>query len=329
MSNVLELVPRKTGGQMRSLVRSGNGFYALVHGKSPVLLEKGTDYLAKNFLCLGTRDEDCPCSSCNRYGEEHPDLMVRYPSAAGNLLEADTDACIKFLEDTSMFTGKKCVVLKGAQKMTPASVGNLLKILEENIPKASIILESNSWDSVSPVLRSRCQKVFVGDDTRGGMFLRLKDEGVNTKTADELSRVGTFLGYDIVEYKDRVLEAHKALPSLLQSMLKGKASAALDKYGEFASKAKAEDLSILSDLIVSTLVDLQKITFMATSQINMPSRLEWLTELRSETSESVLEVAVNAFRISSTALPAHRRSMIIWAIAVVCEEVNLKKGTKV
>jgi hypothetical protein len=325
MSNLLNIFPKRTSDQVFSMVRLNRGFFALVHGRSEYLREQGALYLAKNYLCLGTRDEDCPCSSCRRIDDEHPDLLIRTPSASGNLLVGDTDACISFLEESSMVTGKKCVILKGVDRLTPAAVGGLLKILEESVPQASIILTATSESKVTPTLRSRCQRVFVGDDTRGSLYIRLSDSGSNTKTSEELSRVGTMLSLDVVDNKDLVVEAHKAIPAIVQNMLKGKTVAALTKYSEYASKAKAEGLQALSDMMVSTFVDVQKVTFTAASHINMPSRLEWLTSMRDEVPEGVIESAVNAFRRVSNGPPNHRRAMIVWAICAVCEEVNLHK----
>jgi hypothetical protein len=322
MSTILNLVPKKASEQLYSMVRLNKGFFTLLTGGSSYLREESAFYLSKNFLCIGTRDEECPCRSCHKEPEEHPDLLVRVPSSAGNLLVEATNSCVAFLEEHSMVTGKKCVVLHGVDKITPAALGGLLKILEESIPSASIILTAESLAKVAPTLRSRCRTIFVGDNTRKSLFIRLLDNGTNAKTSEELSRIGPMLTEDVSLEKERALVVHKAIPGIVAHIFKGKASDALTKYSEFASKAKAGDLVMLLEMLISTMVDVQKSSFMATSHINMPSRLEWISGLKEGMPEGFLNHAVQAFTKVLECPPHQHRAMIVWAICGLSNEVS-------
>jgi hypothetical protein len=329
MPNILKMVPKKTSDLMYSTVHQGKGFYSLLVGDSKFLRTESALYLAKNYLCQGTRDEDCPCSSCRKFPEDNPDVLVLSPSASGNMLKESSDACISFLEDISLFTGKKVVVLQEVDKFTPAALGSLLKILEEKIPSASIIMTSNSRNKVEPTIRSRCQIFFTGDNTRVSLFQRLSSDGANAKTSEELSRVGTWISGDACEDKDKLLAVHKALPKILASLMKGDSAKALGNFSEFAAKARVEDITMLSEVILATLVDIQKVSFMASSHISQPSRLEWISSLKDGVSDETLLKSIALFTRVKECLPKHRRAMLIWAMCGMAEEIRENKPTTV
>lgn len=327
MPNILKMVPKKTSDLMYATVHQGKGFYALLVGDSKFLRTESALFLAKNYLCLGTRDEDCPCSSCRKFPEDNPDVLVLSPSASGNMLKESSDACISFLEDISLFTGKKAVILKEVDKFTPAALGSLLKILEEKIPSASIIMTASSRNKVEPTVRSRCQIFFTGDNTRTSLFQRLSSEGTNVKTSEELSRVGTWISGDACDDKDKLLIVHKALPKILAALMQGDSAKALSYFSEFAVKARVEDITMLSETILATLVDVQKVSFMASSHISQPSRLEWITSLRDGLGDEALTRAIALFTRVRECLPKHRRAMLIWAMCGMAEEIKETKPT--
>jgi len=83
----------------------------------------------------------------------------------------------------------------------------------------------------------------------------------------------------------------------------------------------------LSETILATLVDVQKVSFMASSHISQPSRLEWITSLRDGLGDEALTRAIALFTRVRECLPKHRRAMLIWAMCGMAEEVKETKTT--
>lgn len=317
MESVLKKIPRSSSKLLSAYLRIDKGFYGLLTGTSEALREETANLVAKTYLCMGTKDEGCPCPSCKRGIEEHPDVLLRGPSAAGNLLKASTEDALDFLATSSIFTGKKCVILNHAHKMTSASAGDLLKILEEHLPNVVILLTADSWDAVPATIRSRCRHVFTGDHTRQNLFMRMNEGGLKAKLAEELSRVGTGLEIDAYVDKDTVVAAHKAVPAIFVTVSKGDTRGALHKFAEFAAKQPSKGVSVLTNLLAKTAQDVLLTSFSAFTHINMPSRAEWYTGLQGDLTETFLLVVIEECKKVLAAPEQQRRALLIRALCLL------------
>jgi len=319
MGSVLSRIPRSSSGLLNAYLGSSKGFYGVLTGTSERTREETAEFLAKRYLCIGTKDEGCPCPSCKRDVSEHPDILIKGPSAAGNLLKSSTEEALSFLATSSVFSGKKCVILNHAHKMTLASTGDLLKMLEESIPHVMVILTASYWKGIPSTVRSRCRHIHTGDNTRQNLFVRMSENGLKTKLSEELSRIGVGLEVDACEKSDLVLSAHKAIPTLFTLIHKGDTRGVLRKFAEYASQQKVEGISILVNLLAKTAQDILCINFSAFTQVSMPSRMEWLTQLQKEIPEVFLLSIIEECKKVLRAPEQQRRALFIRALCLLAE----------
>lgn len=319
MLTIQQLIPKKTAELMYSLVRTESSFVVIMTGSSQYNRETAALTLAKDVMCDGTRDEDCPCRSC-RAAQENPDLLILKPSASGNLLTGATQSFVDFTVENPVVSSRKCALMFDVDRLTPAALGNLLKVLEEDLTLLSVIMTATSAISIPETLRSRSRVLHTGDNQRHSSFLRLMDAGASAKVSEELSRLSSFSKEDIVESKDIFVDIHKVVPTVLSNALTGHTLTATKKFLQFATSAKQQSIQIFVEQCIATIVDLQKTCFTATSHITQPSRLEWYLTMRDKIpSESILAYAYEAFRIALDSTPTQLRSRTVWALTGVSD----------
>lgn len=313
---VKQLIPKRSLDLIYALTHTEKTFIVILAGSSRYIREELALQMSREVLCTGTKDEDCPCASC-RQGHENPDILVLKPSAAGNLLTGATQSCLDFLVEAPVRSDRKCVVMFDVDSLTPAALGNLLKLLEEDLSFASIIMTASSRTSVPDTLRSRSRVIFSGDNAKRSSFLRLMEEGERAKVAEELSALSSFSTLDCIADKETILAAYKVVAGLLNDTLQGKTTNALQKYLKFAGNSTAVGIQALIEECAATLTDIQKVRFTAASHVTQPSRLEWFMDIKDKVSEGLVDQATEAFMRVLACPQSQWRAMAVWAITGV------------
>lgn len=314
MLDVMDLVPAKSRDRMFSIVRQSKGFFVLLHGGSSFLREGSARTLAREYLCTGTRNENCPCASCIK-GLENPDLFFKGPSISGNLLAGSTKEAIEFLETSSILSGKKCVVLLGVDTLTKDALGNLLQILEKNSSYYSIIMTAKSLNKVANTLKSRCHIIFTGDKTKKSLFSRLIDSGTGVNSAEEISRSGSVNEADPCLDMDLFKSAHKSSVMIIGNIFRNNFKSSLKYFEEYSLGINDLKLQSLIDDMIATFNDILLVQLGVPTKIMAPSRLEWYNEILSKgIPEWFLAKAMSKLKQVSLYPTMIKKSMFIWAL---------------
>lgn len=312
-------LPIRTDDQLLSFLRSTNlpGGVFLFHGTSDHNRSRTIDLFSRYFLCVGTQDESCPCASCRLYGNEHPDLFEMSLSEAGNLLVGTVRDAVDFMGDFSTLSDRRCLVVRDADKLTPAAEGGLLKVLEQESDGTMVILACRDKRSLPLTLLSRSKMFFTGDASKETYFSVLSDSGMRPKKAEELSKLSPFLSVDPLVYSEIVEEAHKVTPQLFTYILAGETTKALSKFSAYANGKSETGVRVLAEVLVATVTDFFKSKFHAPGKVSMPSRAEWYFKNQDLYSEQDLNRCLNAMSRVVTSQDKQVRALFIWAIGAV------------
>jgi hypothetical protein len=289
----------------------------LLCGSNKEVREHALLTTAKYHLCNGVKDENCPCPSCKLPVSEHPDIHLVRPSAAGNVLTGDLQEAVKFLDEHSLTSDKRCLSVLDVDKVTGASTGDLLKLLEEKLHGILILMTCSNRFNVPATLRSRARILFVGDQGYRHTFKKMVSEKIPGKTASDYANLARYSYVDLSNNIDLTKRCREVSQKVLSHLINHRQASALDKLSDLFGELNQENLGMFVDIMMATISDLQLGQFTAMSKINVPSSLDWVQETKIKVDEETLMKASLAFRRVSE-VPAHqKRAMILWAVGAL------------
>ncbi|MGB9595501.1 MAG: DNA polymerase III subunit delta' [Candidatus Poribacteria bacterium] len=147
--------------KLKNIIKSGRIANAYIFaGPSNI----GKEFVAVNFAkalnCKEFKGDCCDkCVSCRRIDDgNHTDVRIIRPEGAK--LKIDQIRFLKRQETYKAIEGEyKVYIIVDAEKMTPESANSILKTLEEPSDKTIFILLTQTYNSLLPTIRSRCQLI--------------------------------------------------------------------------------------------------------------------------------------------------------------------------
>lgn len=159
--------------------------------------ERGSDHLIEQMIRMllcqkPVSHDELPraCGVCKQCllvkAGSHPDV-IRIEPEPGKQLGVDMVRSLsQFVQKTAAQGGNKVVVIRDAERMTPASANSLLKTLEEPPAQTFIILSTHRFSLLLPTIRSRLMMVTIPrpshDEIRDWFFVH--GEGAKLKEQD-------------------------------------------------------------------------------------------------------------------------------------------------
>lgn len=300
----------------------------LLCGSNKETREKTLLLTARYYLCNGVKDPTCPCSSCKLSVGEHMDIHVVRPSAAGNILTGDVQKAVSFLDEHSVTSDKKCLAVMDVDKMTGASAGDLLKILEEKLHNTLILMTCSNRTKVPNTLKSRARVLFVGDQGYNYTFKKMLSERIPGKTSSDYANIARYSYTDLSSNIEIVKRCRDTSQKVITRLINRKQADALDSLSDLFSTLNIEQLGLFVEVMLSTIGDIQLGQFMAVSKINVPSSLDWVQDTKQKIDEETLMKASLAFRRVSEVPPHQRRAMILWAVGAISAVFETKQLQK-
>lgn len=144
--------------------------------------------MAARLLCRGDMPLACgQCRSCRLLpGGAHPDFFELRPEEGSEIIKVDqVRSLIGRLDLTTSISARKVAYLQPAESMNISAANALLKSLEEPAGETVLILVSHDAGRLPVTIRSRCQKISVGQPDRQLVLEWLGKKF--TKPGDELS----------------------------------------------------------------------------------------------------------------------------------------------
>lgn len=150
----------------------------LFHGPKGIGKSIVAKSFAKQLLCIGTKQQDCPCISCYHVEQDsHPDLIMIAPTKSS--IKKDQ---VRFLKQelitSAIISRYKIIIIDDANKMTDSAQNSLLKSLEEQVGNNIFILVSHG--SLLPTIESRMHKILFQSLNDEVLKLFLKDENLSS-----------------------------------------------------------------------------------------------------------------------------------------------------
>ena len=118
--------------------------------------------MARRFLCVGDRSDECTCHSCSMFRVSgHPDMTRISGGQTGTIGIDEIRQGISAMEKTSTNDHGKVLLIPEADRMTEAAANALLKTLEEPPAESLIILTTGNIRNLLPTILSRTMKISV------------------------------------------------------------------------------------------------------------------------------------------------------------------------
>lgn len=148
-------------------------------------------FFAKLLLCLKPQ-ENVPCetcSSCRRItSHNHPNVTILRPDGQ-SIKKEQMDELITEMTKKGYETGRKIYIISRADRMNNSSANTLLKYLEEPDGDVTAILLTDSYQSMLPTIRSRCQRISFLPPSREMMVSGLVEKGITASMAATVTTV--------------------------------------------------------------------------------------------------------------------------------------------
>jgi DNA polymerase III subunit delta' len=148
-------------------------------------------YFAKLLLCKNPEDyRPCEiCNSCRRVTNgNHPNVTITRPD--GQQIKKDQiDELIMEMTKKGYEQGRKIYIVSRADRMNSSSANTLLKFLEEPDGDVTAILLTDSYQSMLPTIRSRCQRISFLPPSREMMISALAEKGITNSMAATVTMV--------------------------------------------------------------------------------------------------------------------------------------------
>jgi DNA polymerase-3 subunit delta' len=151
--------------RLGSYIRSGRVPQALLlvgrEGVGKTLL---AETFAKRLLCRTPLEYACGvCASCRLFAAKtHPDFLCIEPEDKGKAIPVDAiRGLIANLALKPQYSGRRVVLIVPAHQMNVSSANSLLKTLEEPDEYTSLLLLTDSPQSLPATILSRCQRMDI------------------------------------------------------------------------------------------------------------------------------------------------------------------------
>ncbi len=125
-----------------------------------------TEALLKLLYCTAT-DKPCgSCSACSRVEQHlHPDVYWLEPKSKGRVIRVDEMRELTHrIHQTAYEGGWKAGVITYAERLSDQAANAFLKTLEEPPGQSLILLLTDAPQFLLPTIRSRCQRISLGED---------------------------------------------------------------------------------------------------------------------------------------------------------------------
>lgn len=154
----------------------------------------GKATLAQQFVqylsCTRRVGQPCgECTACRQVAaHSHPDLMWLAPLAPAQSITIDQVRELStFTNIASLASGRRVVVLDGADKLTAEAGNALLKALEEPLGRTMFLLLATQAAAVLRTIRSRCVPLHLGLVAATDIEVLLREQNVPSALAKELA----------------------------------------------------------------------------------------------------------------------------------------------
>lgn len=203
---------------------------------------------ARYILCNGSRSDDCVCTSCRRFGKDHPDFLCI--GQKDRIKVDDVDRLLEFSSVSPFLSSRKVGVIDNADTMTWEAGNRLLKTLEEPSTGFVYIVVSSNPSSIIPTVLGRCVKFAFGslsqEDVINVIWKNLGFElpkarvlGWMSGSSDVFSRAGTYL-----KYRDMAVD-----------FVTGAKDRSLLDALDYVDKVEYGDMKVFIDMLVLVMTD--------------------------------------------------------------------------
>lgn len=148
-------------------------------------------FFAKLLLCKNPENNvPCEtCSSCRRItSHNHPNVTILRPDGQ-SIKKEQMDELITEMTKKGYESGRKIYIISRADRMNNSSANTLLKYLEEPDGDVTAILLTDSYQSMLPTIRSRCQRISFLPPSREMMVSVLVEKGITASMAATVTTV--------------------------------------------------------------------------------------------------------------------------------------------
>lgn len=178
-----------------------------------------------SMLLCGSEHFPCgECKSCHLFAEGvHPDFQEIYEPEKSISVE-DIRNLLKGLVIRPLYSNYKVIVINDADKMTVQAQNALLKSLEEPPSYVIFILTVQSGASLTPTVRSRCQRILFNKMDSQALFQLLtekytiREDRLNFIVSYSDGIIGTALNLietpEIIDLRERAVEIVSEIISL-------------------------------------------------------------------------------------------------------------------
>jgi len=152
----------------------------LITGREGVGKTVLADAFSQKLLCRSPAEYACgDCVSCRLYAAGTlPDFIRIEPEEQGKIIPVDAiRGLIASLSLKPQYSGRRVVLISPAHQMNVSSANSLLKTLEEPDEHTSLLLLTDSPQSLLPTIQSRCQRLDIGLPERSVALAWLKAQG--------------------------------------------------------------------------------------------------------------------------------------------------------
>jgi len=151
--------------RLGSYIQSGRVPQALlVVGREGVGKAQLAESFSKRLLCRTPGEYACgECASCRLFAAKtHPDFLRIEPEEAGKAIPVDAiRGLIASLALKPQYSGRRVVFISPAHQMNVSSANSLLKTLEEPDEHTTLLLLTDSPQSLPATILSRCQRMDI------------------------------------------------------------------------------------------------------------------------------------------------------------------------
>lgn len=148
-------------------------------------------FFAKLLLCAAP-ENFVPCETCNSCRRvstgNHPNVSIIRPDGQ-SIKKEQMDELITEMTKKGYEQGRKIYIVSRADRMNNSSANTLLKYLEEPDGDVTAILLTDSYQTMLPTIRSRCQRISFLPPSREMMISGLVEKGITASMAATVATV--------------------------------------------------------------------------------------------------------------------------------------------
>lgn len=153
--------------------------------------------------------------------EENPYYDMKLPNA--NQIKLNSIEHLKKFASSSVYDGKKIIIVSNADEMSIASSNSFLKTLEEPNNDTVIILTTSKFNKILPTIKSRCQLIKLSPIPDEAMFGYLKNN-YKSNSEDEINLAVRLSQGSITKAEEildsNIIELRDLMVNMLRAILK-------------------------------------------------------------------------------------------------------------